>query len=385
MPQDAFFPQAEYDARLRNVQQDIAEQGLDALLVSIPENIYYLAGVNHWGFFAYHMLVVKPEGEMIMIARAMEQVTMDLQLTNARFIGYGDLDDPAEVTLKLLEAEGLHEGHLGMEATSLYLQWGTANKIQQGLPGVRWVDASDLVFHHRATLSPLEVEYAREAAGVSDAMIQAGIDTAGPGVREKEVAAEVHRAMILAGGEYPAFGPFIRSTPTLGIEHGTWSDRLLADGDALFIELAGCVARYHAPMGRLVFIGGAPPGTAAMQDICLQAFAAVTDTIRPGVTADAVYQAWQGRVDAAGLSHYRRHHCGYMVGAAFPPSWSWGGAPIGLRHDSDFTLRAGMIFHLMSWLMHTGRDGDYFVSDTALVTEHGCEVLTSVPQHLHEV
>jgi Xaa-Pro dipeptidase len=57
---------------------------------------------------------------------------------------------------------------------------------------------------------------------------------------------------------------------------------------------------------------------------------------------------------------------------------------VGLRHDSDLELRAGMVFHLMSWLMGAG-EGDYFVSDTAVVTDNGCEVITSVSQQLHVV
>jgi Xaa-Pro dipeptidase len=56
-----------------------------------------------------------------------------------------------------------------------------------------------------------------------------------------------------------------------------------------------------------------------------------------------------------------------------------------LRHDSNLELRAGMVFHLMSWLMHTGREGNYFVSDSALVTEDGGEVLTTIPQHVQVV
>jgi Xaa-Pro dipeptidase len=107
--------------------------------------------------------------------------------------------------------------------------------------------------------------------------------------------------------------------------------------------------------------------------------------MRPGVPAREVYAAWQAVVDRAGLSHYRRHHCGYMIGVGMPPSWIGGNMVVGLRHDSDMVLKEGMVFHLMSWLMDTGRPGDYFVSDTAVVTEDGCEVITSVPQTLHVV
>ena len=130
-------------------------------------------------------------------------------------------------------------------------------------------------------------------------------------------------------------------------------------------------------MGRLIFIGQTPPGTDVMAQVCLAAFESVVDSIRPGAKASQVYQAWQGAVDGAGLDHYRRHHCGYMTGIGFPPSWVGGPLVVGLRQDSDLELREGMVFHLMSWLMGAGT-GDYFVSDTAVVTQDGCDVLTAV-------
>ena len=40
-----------------------------------------------------------------------------------------------------------------------------------------------------------------------------------------------------------------------------------------------------------------------------------------------------------------------------------------------------MSFHILSWLMGTGA-GDYFVSDTVLLTERGPEILTSAPRGL---
>lgn len=153
---------------------------------------------------------------------------------------------------------------------------------------------------------------------------------------------------------------------------------MLVAGEALFVELAGCVGRYHAPMGRLVWLGRPADHDLAMHEVCRAAFQRVVAAIRPGVTAAEVYRAWQSRVDEAGLSHYRRHHCGYLVGIGFPPSWTGGSEVVGLRHDSDLVLRPGMVFHLLSWLMGTGR-GDAFASDAALLTEAGCEVLTCDP------
>jgi Xaa-Pro dipeptidase len=70
------------------------------------------------------------------------------------------------------------------------------------------------------------------------------------------------------------------------------------------------------------------------------------------------------------------------VGIGYPPSWSGSGVPVGLRRSSDLELQPGMVFHLMSWLLRTGK-GDSFLSDTAVVTEDGCEVLTKVSRELY--
>jgi Xaa-Pro dipeptidase len=379
-----FFPDEEYEARLQNLRQKMVERDLGGCLISVPENIYYLVGLDHFGFFAYHALVVPREGELVLTTRAMERVTIENQGIRAHFVGYADGADPAQVTIDILRQMGLAGARLGIEKNSLFLPVCIADNLTAGSPKVEWADISGLVDELRQTKSPREQAYVRQAAAVSDAMMTAAINTARAGINERDIAAEVHRAMILAGGEPPGFGPFIRSTRRLGEEHCTWTDHDLTVGEVLFVELSGCVRRYHAPMGRLIFIGSAPPETREIEQVCLDAFACVVKAIRPRVKAAEVYRAWQDRVDEAGLAHYRRHHCGYLMGIGFPPSWVGGSEVVGLRHDSEVELHTGMTFHLLSWLMGSGR-GDYFVSDAALLTEHGCEVLTTVPQHLHVV
>src|SRR5262245_9178980 len=143
----------------------------------------------------------------------------------------------------------------------------------------------------------------------------------------------------------------------------------------MFLELAGCVARYHAPLGRLVHLGQVPDHDARMAETAIAAFDAVVTALIPGHTASDVYAAWQAVVDEAGLPHYRRHHCGYAVGIGFPPSWTGGNAVIGLKRNSDLVIRESMSFHVLSWLMGTGR-GDYFLSNTVLVGPERAEVLT---------
>jgi Xaa-Pro dipeptidase len=115
-----------------------------------------------------------------------------------------------------------------------------------------------------------------------------------------------------------------------------------------------------------------------MAALCDEAFHAVLGALRDGALFADVYAAWQRSVDRAGLSHYRRHHCGYLVGLGFPPSWTGGNKVTGLRRDSDIVVRTGMSFHVLSWLMGTGR-GDFFTSNTVLLGDSGPEVLTRTP------
>lgn len=389
MAPEPFFTQEEYDRRLRRLRREMQARHLDACLISQPENIYYLTGLDHFGYFAYHALIVPHTGPMALIARAMEQVTMDLFLVNAEFHGFADGDDHVASTVALLRRLGLARGDVGLEKASICLPPLISEGIAAALPRLRQRDISGLIDGLRQTRSSQEIAYLRQAAQAADAMMGAAIETAGPGVNERDVAAAVQHAMAHIGSELPGFGPFIRSGERLGQEHRTWEDRDLRHGDLLFVELAGCVRRYHAAMGRLLFVGQIADGAREMARICLEAFDAVAHTMRPGICARDAYAAWQERVDAAGLSHYRRHHCGYLIGLGFPPSWVGSAMVVGLRHDSDLRLQAGMTFHLMSWLMGAGqavaRDGDYFVSDTVLVTEQGCERLTTVSQAPHVV
>ncbi len=88
-----------------------------------------------------------------------------------------------------------------------------------------------------------------------------------------------------------------------------------------------------------------------------------------------MYAAWQRAVDL-GLGHLsRRHHCGYLVGIGFPPSWVGGSAVVGLHRGGELLIREGMVFHVQSWIIGQ-QPADFLVSDTALVTATGCELLT---------
>lgn len=440
------FTRAEYEERIRRVREVMAERKLDACIITNPENIYYLTGLNHQGYFAYTSLILPLENEPGLITRAMEQAIVKDTIKGVRHFPYSDgieplpqpdpaappgpahepaaaqpagvardlggitaertipgpdpasmslgvsiasasegkaldYDAPVEATCTALKALGLASGRVAFERSSSFLPYRVADGFVSKMSSITWLDADGIVNDCRSIQSPTELACTRKAAEISDAMVMAGTAMAGPGVREEDVMASIYQVMFQRGGTYPAFVPLVRSGRTISHEHGTWDPIGLRRRDLLFLEMAGCSARYHAPLGRLVYIGKVSKESEKIYHVALEALYAAADALRPGVEAGSVYDAWQRVVDKAGLSLYHRHHCGYMVGIGFPPSWSGSGVPRGLRRGSDLVIEPGMVFHLMSWLVRTGR-GDAFFSDTVTVTEHGSEFLTKAPRDL---
>ena len=372
------FPAEELAARLENVRMAMAMRELDCLIVSVPENIYYLTGLDHWGFFACHVLIVPRDGRPILIARAMERITVENLVANADFHGHADSEELSDYVVRALKSLGLATARLGMEKRSLFLTPRHAERILGALAQAQWHDASGLVDDVRLIKSPLEQDCTRKAAHAADAGMMAAIEAVHDGASDYEVAAECHRAMILAGSEYPGFGPFIRPTRRLGEEHTTWRGDSFHDGDAVFLEIGASCRKYQAPMGRLVYVGHAPKPAEEAAELSIAGMRAIVEAIEPGTSAGEVYAAWERVAREAGLGEYSRHHCGYLVGIGFPPSWTGGSMVAGLAPNSPRELQVGMVFHAHSWFTDTGRGDDYsyFISNTLMLTENGCEVLT---------
>ena len=172
--QVAAFPSEEYAKRVRNVRALMSKAGLDALLVSTPENIYYLSGLDHMGYFAYQMLILPLTGTPILVTRAMETATVRDQVPDLIHYGYADgsrplpppqaaraegridLEEPfslivepairptnhgagyiasVDETCRAVSDAGLAKGQLALEEGGSFLTYRIADSIKRGLSG----------------------------------------------------------------------------------------------------------------------------------------------------------------------------------------------------------------------------------------------------------
>jgi Xaa-Pro dipeptidase len=378
--QGAALTAEELAAHVSRTRSVMREQGLTTLCVVSPENVYYLLGLDHQGYFAFTLLVLPLDGEPLLVTRAMERPTVAAQVPGCVHVTFGDDEDPAAVAAQAIQRVAGRGDRVGIERASMYLPVAIWERVRTTLDELTWADGSGVVDGVRAVKTPAEIEFVRRAAAISDHAIQAGIAAVGAGVTERTVAAAVYHELVRAGSEQPGIAPLIRARDRLLQEHVTWGDHVLGPEDALFMELSASVGRYHAPLSRMVYLDQAPTGTDRAAGIALEGLEAVRASLRPGAVTADVYAAWQRVVDEGlGHSRYRRHHCGYLVGIGFPPSWVGGSAVVGIRNGGDLVVREGMVFHVLSWLLDQ-EPADYVVSDTVLVTADGGEVLTTTPR-----
>ncbi|WP_051299113.1 M24 family metallopeptidase [Arthrobacter castelli] len=375
-PEEPNFTREEYAARIHRVRQHMEAQGLSALLLVSPENIYYLTGLNHQGYFTFTLLVLPLEGEPVLVARAMERPTISAQVPQCRHFPFEDYEDPALIAAEAILST-VSTGAVGVEQSSMSFPLNVWEPLCRKLGHLDLRNASGIVEHVRQVKSAAEIGYIRRAAQASSRAIEAGLSAVAAGIPEREVAAEVYAEMIRSGSEFPGFAPLIRSRDILPQEHRTWRDKDIGPGDSVFMELSASIARFHAPITRMAYVGEAPQGTDRAAEISMAGLEAVREALVPGALNGNVYAAWQDVINR-GLGHasYRRHHCGYAVGIGFPPSWVGGGGVAGLRKDGTTEIQDGMTFHVLSWIL--GQEpADYVISDTLLVTPGGGEILTT--------
>lgn len=377
------FTLDEFRGRLERVRSEMAAREIDACLICVPENIYYLTGFTTTGYYMYGTLIVPREGDPALVTYLEERINILRRSWVEQFFNYSVVEDPVDVTRQAIADLGLQRKVLGIEEGSSFLPVRTYKRLVAAVPDAQWVDASGIVEGARLVKSDAEIRHIREAARAAMEGMAAALATIAPGRTENDIAAEVYRGTILAGSEYPGSPPYIVSGERSGLPHGTWEGRTLRDGDIVFLEHSGCVQRYSAAMMRTAFLGNPPDVVRRTANAILEGLDRALATIRPGVTSGDVDRACRQTVTRAGRGDYT-HETGYSIGICYPPGWNESHI-MNLHPGDDTVLQTNMVFHLVPSLMVPELQGHVGFSDTVIVTDHGCEVLTNtdIERKLH--
>ena len=368
---DLVFPMAEFERRLGELRTRMEARAVDAMLVTTPENIFYLTGYETQGLWYFAALVVPLAGEPFMVTRYAEDTVVEAVTWIEVSRPFQDIEDPIDVTRRALDEQGIANKRIGYEKDSYFFRASEQEPLFDACPDASFVDCSGFVEEGRVTKSACELELMAGAARATEAGMRAGIAAVGAGASENDVAAETYAAMIRAGGHYPALAPFIVTGARSYVSHATWQGREIQRGDCVFLEIGGCVHRYHTAMMRTVFLGDLTPELREAERLVREATEAAKAAIRPGVPsgdADAAARAVISR-NSFGATQYTR--VGYSIGIGCTPNWGEGHI-MDIKPGDRRPFRVNMTFHLIPFLQIPGK-GAVGISETIRVSETGCE------------
>src|SRR5215207_7654337 len=375
---ESVFPKVEYDQRIERVRARMNEKGLNLLLLSGPENVFYLTGQQTPGYYTFQALCIPAMGEPFHVLRGLEAMNARLNTHLGDITGYADDEHPAAALAAVLIKRGWKGKRVGIDQNAWFLTINIYNRLVAEFGPL--LDATGLVEPLRRVKSKLESEQLEKAGLANDAGMRAGLSQARAGATENDVASAIMGASIKAGSEYVGMEPFVTSGPRSGIPHTTWRRRKLEVGDVAVLETSACYNRYHAALFRTVAIGQIPELARDMYKVCAEGLETAVEKLRVGNTCAHVHNAVQAVIDRNSYTAGYRKRTGYSMGISFAPDWGEGNI-LSLFRGVDVALEPGMVFHIPITLREYNRF-TVAVSETVMVTERAARPFSAIDRAL---
>jgi Xaa-Pro aminopeptidase len=187
-------------------------------------------------------------------------------------------------------------------------------RLRDAFPGARQALASQALRGLRARKTPAEVAALRAAGAAIDRVHAQVPGWLRAGRTELEVAADIADAIIAEGHARVDF-TIVGSGPNAASPHHEASDRVIAPGDAVVVDIGGTMPSGYCSDCTRTYVVGAPPREfTSYYQVLKEAQEAACAAVRPGVAAEAVDAAAREPIAAAGYGEYFVHRTGHGIG-----------------------------------------------------------------------
>jgi Xaa-Pro aminopeptidase len=373
------FPNSEVlAARHRQVRARLATLGLDGLLVTNPTNIRYLS--NHAG--SAGTLVLTGTGVHLLIDFRYQESVRAMQESAAACPGLHVWPVPAsydEALLDMLSSPDMPV-KIGIEAAHLTVarkEWLERTAASRRL-AVYWTSTERVIEQLRLVKDPSEVATLREAAARLAQVAETAFRSIRAGVTERDIAAAIETAARTAGYERLAFDTIVASGPNAALPHYRAGTRILSPGDLVVLDFGGVLDGYCSDLTRTVSVGTPTDDALRLHTAVRDAQRRAIEAVKPGVPAASVDAAARSLLESRGLGEAFGHGTGHGLGLDIHEEPRIGPPR---SHSASVQLEPGMVFTIEPGAYLPGLGG-VRIEDDVLVTEDGCEVLTSVPREL---
>ena len=386
------FRKEEYDLRFERAKSLMAEAGLDALLITMDENLCYFSGLTGYDFnwsrwmHTWPQILLLPldgEPEVIVHHIFSPSATFCYPFKNVEVWSEGkEGDEPAylKILKSRLEALGLENKRIGCELGAEFrmdIPIDDFNLLTSQNSDASFVDASSILRELRLIKSDGELAYLRKACQVMDQAIE--------GMRERlHVGTMGNTAMLILREEVSKAGgrplwELGSHFPDLFREDGG-GDLPLSPGEYFTFDFGAMYGSYQGDYGRTWIVGDPSDEQVRDFEIAARVVTAAVEACAPGVRIADVVQASSDEIARSKVRFFdtltQSGAIGHGVGL------NMGEAP-GVSPLSDELLRPGMVIALEPFII-----SDYGwinLEQMVAITEDGHELLTHSPLELYRI
>jgi len=378
-----------FSQHLQQLREKLAEYDIDVAIITDDDSVYYYSGYYdylHMEFGRPTLLIVPRDGESLLITPSID---LNMALGNAEV-------DRIEAWNDGLDNEWREHIPAQLEAASrIAIEPGqmpplVRTYIDSLVDAARLEDITPVVAEMRMIKSPQELQLARHAGQVANAMMEAGREAIVADVAEYEVALATSRAGTRKSAELlqlhygdsemspnTHFLQIMASGEDIVKTHHRASNRVMSHGDPVFLCFCGMTNFHKFKLGfdRTFWIGEIrDDAQREIYQIALDSQAAALAELRPGVIAQDVHAAYAEIIQSAGYDYPFR--CGRGTGFSFLESPQ-------LVVGDKTVLQPNMVLAVDGSV-----SSDSFraqVGDSFILTEDGYEPITAHPKSIDEV
>jgi Xaa-Pro aminopeptidase len=369
---------ARHAARLERLAEAMGERGVSAALVGVGPELEWLVGYTARGFERLNLLIVTDAGRPALVVPRLElaaaSVTPGVAGGLVEVLDWHETDDPFALVAgrvpdgrdprRMLVSDGLRAAFL--------------LRLQALLPGVTFEAASTSLAALRRAKDTEEAARLRAAASAADRALAGTVAGRLVDRSEADIAREVGERLVAEGHDSALFA-IVASGPNSASPHHEPSDRRVAVGEPLLLDIGGRLSGYCSDTTRTVWVSGSDgpgpdPGFAALHALVGDAQAAGRAAVRAGVAPEEVDHAARAVIEAGGHGERFFHRTGHGIGLeVHEEPWIVPGNADPLVVGDAFSVEPGIYLE--------GRHGAR-IEDIVLCGEDGAETLNDLPREL---
>ncbi len=345
-------------------------EGMDAVVVAndgepfLDSTFWYLTEQNS-GTFEGCFAVVGPGGSLDVIVSTLEAEGAAAGRGEVHVFSDGKERD--ELIRKALKGCS----KVGFNYNSV--TYAAAEYVKR-VAGVEAVNAAKAIGETVSVKDEKEIASTRRACAISSQVAGEIPGMLSEGVSEREVAARMDARMRELGGTGNAFDTIAAFGAWSSQPHHMPCDYKLKKGDAALFDFGTKYEGYCSDMTRTVFLGKPEEILERAYDVVLKAQRAGIAEYRAGAPANAADLAARAVIDESEFEGKFIHSFGHGIGMDIHQH-------ISVSPRSDQVLKAGNVVSAEPGVYIPGVGG-IRIEDTVLITEDGCEVLTSFDHSL---